>query len=129
MTAEESKAVVQKWDAAVSQKDLGFLDAHPGLIEAKPFFAELFAAFPDFKVTVHHTMVDGDWVAERLMASGTHQATFMGIPATGKHASWSVLTMNRVVNGKIVESYGQADDLDMMKQLGVSSGAGGPPQP
>ncbi|GAC1438214.1 MAG: hypothetical protein NVSMB65_12530 [Chloroflexota bacterium] len=127
MSVEENKAIIRQWDEAVSRKDLAFINAHPGLGEGKAFFTELFAAFPDLKVTAQNVVAEGDWVTERIMVSGTHQDTFMGMPATGKHASWEVITMNRVVGGKIIESYGQADDMGMMRQLGLSPGAGGSP--
>ncbi len=128
MSVEESKAVVQQFGDAMMRRDLAFMDAHPGLAASKAFFTELGAAFPDVRGEVQTTVAEGEWVASRVMVSGTHQGSFMGIPATGKHASWEVIQMHRVVDGKIVESYGQADTMSMMQQLGLSPGAGGAPQ-
>ncbi len=128
MSVEESKAVVQQFGDAMMRKDLAFMDAHPGLAASKAFYTELGAAFPDLQGEVQTTVADGEWVASRVMVSGTHQGSFMGMPATGKHASWEVIQMHRIVNGKIVESYGQADVMGMMQQLGLSPGAGRPHQ-
>ncbi|GAC1407172.1 MAG: ester cyclase [Chloroflexota bacterium] len=127
MSVEENKAVMKHYHEAVVRKDMAFIEAHPGL--GKEFYQELFAAFPDIREEVQNTAAEGDWIAQRLIVSGTHQGTFRGMPATGKYASWQVHTMSRIVNGTIVESYGQGDVMSMMQQLGIGPGAGGRPQP
>jgi predicted ester cyclase len=43
----------------------------------------------------------------------------MGIPATGKRISASGIGINRIVDGKVVESWSQVDQMGMMQQLGV----------
>ena len=43
----------------------------------------------------------------------------MGIPATGKHVSFSEIHIVRIVNGKAIEHWGNSDDMGMMQQLGV----------
>ncbi len=128
MSVEESKAVVQQFGDAMMRKDMAFIEGHPGLAESKAFYTEVFAAFPDLQGEVQTTVAEGEWIAVRTMVSGTHQGSFMGMPATGKHASWEVITMSRIVNGKIVKSHGQGDTMGMMQQLGLSPGAGGAPQ-
>jgi predicted ester cyclase len=44
---------------------------------------------------------------------------FMGIPATGKHATWNEIHVGRVANGRVAEHWGIADQLGMLVQLGV----------
>ncbi|GAC1396425.1 MAG: hypothetical protein NVSMB65_15600 [Chloroflexota bacterium] len=128
MSVEESKAVIQQFGDAMMRRDLAFIEAHPALAAHRAFYVELFAAFPDMQGEAQTTVAEGEWVASRVMVSGTHHGTFMGMPATGKHASWEVINMHRIVNGKIVETHGQADVMSMMQQLGRGPGAGGPPQ-
>src|ERR671936_2869311 len=45
-------------------------------------------AFPDARITVHHELVDSDWVVQEFTFSGTHEGTLMSpageIPATHK---------------------------------------------
>jgi predicted ester cyclase len=43
----------------------------------------------------------------------------VGIPATGKSATVTGIAVDRIVNGKIAESWGIFDQFGMMQQLGV----------
>ncbi len=119
MSVEENKAVVRAFGDAMMRKDITFIEAHPVLTESKPFYQQLFAAFPDMHGTVQETVSEGAWVTTRTMVSGTMQGPFMGMAPTGKHATWEVIQMLRIADGTIVESHGQADVMGMMQQLGL----------
>jgi predicted ester cyclase len=43
----------------------------------------------------------------------------MDIPATGKKVTVPVMVTDRIVNGKIVETWSEWDPMDLMDQLGV----------
>jgi predicted ester cyclase len=43
----------------------------------------------------------------------------MGIPATGKYASVTGITIERVVDGKIIEARNEWDRLGALQQLGA----------
>ena len=58
-------------------------------------------------------------VVGRHTTTVTHNGEFMGIPATGKQVTIAEIHIVRIVNGKAVEHWGQADQLGMMQQLGV----------
>ena len=77
------------------------------------------AGFPDLHVTIEDMIAEGDKVVARLTASGTQQGAFLGIPSTGKHATISDIEVVRIVNGKFVEIWVQADFLGLLQQLGV----------
>jgi len=77
------------------------------------------AAFPDVKADVQDTIVSGDKVVTRVVAQGTHKGPFNGIPATGKHVTWTEIHIYRVKDGKIVESWSQIDFLGLLTQLGA----------
>jgi predicted ester cyclase len=83
------------------------------------------AAFPDVHVHIEDEIAEGDWVVTRMKAHGTHQGELMGIPATGKEVTDSVIHVARIVDGKIVERWEQADLMGMMQQLGVVPEPGG----
>jgi predicted ester cyclase len=89
----------------------------PGL---KAFVAGLRAAFPDFKYIIEDEFAEGDRVVQRLTASGTHQGEFLGMPATGKKATWSEIHMGRVAGGKLIEHWANSDQMGMLQQLGIS---------
>ena len=64
-------------------------------------------------------MAEGEWVAVRVTAEGTHTGEWMGIPATGKKIYLKGINLDRVVDGLIVEHYGEADTVAMLMQMGL----------
>jgi steroid delta-isomerase-like uncharacterized protein len=91
-------------------------------------FIEMYrTAFPDTRIEFAEMVAEGDLVAGPWRATGTHQGELMGIPATGKSISITGMGMDRVVDGKIVESWGNWDALGMLTQLGVVPAAAGAP--
>jgi steroid delta-isomerase-like uncharacterized protein len=76
-------------------------------------------AFPDVHFTIDEQIAEGDKVVTRWSAHGTHQGELLGIPATGKSSTVTGINVDRVVNGKIAESWGIFDQFGMMQQLGV----------
>jgi steroid delta-isomerase-like uncharacterized protein len=76
-------------------------------------------AFPDVHFTIEEQIAEGDKVVTRWSAHGTHQGELAGIPATGKTSTVTGIAVDRLVNGKIAESWGIFDQFGMMQQLGV----------
>jgi predicted ester cyclase len=58
-------------------------------------------------------------VATRFTSRGTHRGVFMGVEPTNKELSWTGITIDRISEGRIVESWANWDMLGMMQQLGV----------
>src|SRR5687767_14717149 len=77
------------------------------------------SAFPDVHFTIDEQIAEGDKVMTRWTAHGTHQGELAGIPATGKSSTVTGIAVDRLVNGKITESWGIFDEFGMMQQLGV----------
>ena len=90
-----------------------------GLAGFKQFVTVLRAAFPDFHYTVEDAIAEGDKVVGRITAHGTHKGEFMGIPPTGKQATWTEIHIGRFAGGKLVEHWANLDQLGMLQQLGV----------
>jgi len=76
-------------------------------------------AYPDTKLTVDDQIAQGDQVVTRWTAAGTHQGELFGMPATGKPVKVTGIFIDRVIDGKIVESWAEYDALGMMQQLGA----------
>jgi steroid delta-isomerase-like uncharacterized protein len=76
-------------------------------------------AFPDVRFTVDEQIAEGDNVVTRWTADGTHKGELQGIPATGKSSTVTGIAVDRIVNGKIAETWGIFDQFGMMHQLGV----------
>jgi predicted ester cyclase len=84
-------------------------------------------AFPDLRYTIDDAIVCGDQVVHRLSATGTMKGDFMGIPATGKRASWTEIHVGRGVDGRLTEHWAVVDQLGMLVQLGIVPAPGRTP--
>ena len=73
--------------------------------------------FSNLSVKVLDVFAEGGMVATRVLYDGIHSGTCMGIPATGKHISFEALENFRVVDGKIVESWGYWPDKEIEAKL------------
>ena len=76
-------------------------------------------AFPDLRLTIEQQVAEGEYVTTRWSARGTHQGDLMGMAATGKQATVTGITIDRIVDGRFVESWTNWDTLGLMQQLGV----------
>ena len=81
-------------------------------------------AFPDLKITIEEMFSDRDLVCTRWSSEGTNDGELMGMPPTGKHAKTTGLSIDKVQDGKIVESWTEWDNAGLMQQLGVGETAG-----
>lgn len=132
---EKNKAVVKRYiDEVVNGRNLsvaeeliapGWVDhfagenQKPGLEGFKQAFLGFREAFPDVGFALEDIIAEGDKVVYRGTASGTHNGTFLGIPATGRSFSAAEVHIVRVVDGKIVERWGLFDMASMLQQLGA----------
>ncbi len=97
-----------------------------GIAGLKQYVSMLRSAFPDFQYTVEDELAEGDKVVFRLTARGTQHGEFLGMPPTGKQATWTEMHICRVVDGKLVEHWANLDQLSLLQQLGVIPGPGQP---
>jgi steroid delta-isomerase-like uncharacterized protein len=79
-------------------------------------------AFPDLAIVPEKLIAEGDLVTIYWIARGTNTGTGNGLPATGKKAEQSGITIWRIANGKIKEEWSAFDQLSFMQQLGLLSG-------
>ena len=101
------------------QHHAGSADAIRGLDAWKQFVSSFHQAFPDFEDRILTQIAEGDLVATHFVSSGTQQGEIMGIPATGRRASWTGMVIDRIANGKIAESWVNWDMFGMLQQLGA----------
>ncbi len=90
-----------------------------GPAAVKEFIRSYRTAFPDLRVTIDQQIAEGDLLAERWTAIGTHKGELMGIPPTGKQATVTGISISHISGGKIVEGYTNWDALGLLRQLGV----------
>ena len=77
------------------------------------------SAFSDLSRTVEDLIAEGDKVAVRITARGTHTGIYQGLTASGKKTEISGIAIRRIVDGKIVEEWVINDQLGLMQQLGL----------
>ncbi len=134
MSAEQNKAIVLRYYQEFDKGDLdqvedmlapNFVAYLPGIPEpltrqAFKQFAQTFrSAFPDIHHSFEEVLVEGDKVVTRGTFTGTHQGKLQGLPPTGKQITVSFIHLDRIVEGQIVEHWGQADMVGMLQQIGV----------
>ncbi len=91
--------------------------------EAVKILATMFRqAMPDYHIEIIELLADGDQVLVWFTQSGTQQGELMGIPASGKKATWGEIGILRFAGGQVVESWYNVDMLGLMQQLGVGGG-------
>lgn len=143
MSTEQNKALVRRLEEVFNRGNISLVDElfapdfveheelppgiPPGREAVKQLTTMFRSAFPDFKATIDDIVAEGDKVVIRQTWSGTHKGEFMGVPPTGKSVSFGVIDIVRIAGGKLVEHWGQMDNMGMMQQLGAipTPGQGG----
>lgn len=86
----------------------------------KEFMTVFVTAFPDLRLTMEDQLVQGDRVAFRWRATGTHNGPLGPAPATGKSITVEGLVIDRVVGKKVQERWEQWDQSLLLQQLGLA---------
>lgn len=74
-------------------------------------------AFPDFHVTMHAVFAEGDKVVTRWTATGTQEGELLGIPASGRQVMFDGITIYRLADGKVAETWWAYDALGVVQQI------------
>lgn len=77
------------------------------------------AAMPDLHIEVEATVAEGDQVAVRWLATGTHTGDGFGLPPTGQPVQIRGVTWIRFENGKMMEGWDCWNVTGMMRTLGA----------
>src|SRR3954464_655824 len=75
-------------------------------------------AFPDIHFAIDVIAAEGDHVATRYTATATQTGEWQGVAATGNQVSWSGTNIFRFTCGQIAESWGEADHVSLLQQIG-----------
>src|SRR5262249_23751367 len=141
MTSESNKGIVRRYydevmnahnpaaagsicDSRLAWHGAGIGDTRE-LAALQRMLQPLFAAFPDFAVTIDDLLAEDDRVVARYRWQGTHRGPFQGIPPTGRAVTVAGITVHRLAGGKIAEQWFQEDLLGMLQQLGAMPAPGG----
>jgi steroid delta-isomerase-like uncharacterized protein len=112
-------AVERYLDTDFINHDLPFPGASGGR-EGMQLAADMFRrACPDWHSDVDQLVAEDDVVVERFTASGTHRGELMGVPGTGATIVLKGIQVFRIEGAKIVERWGQLDQMGLARQLGL----------
>ena len=84
------------------------------------------AAFPDWTLAIHDLRVDGERVAARWSAWGTHTGHAWGLAPTRCTVQVQGMTMVRIVNGQITDFWKQDTSHTLMQQLAATVAGNAP---
>lgn len=91
----------------------------------RQYVADWRAGFSDVHCEVGDFVEEGDKVAWSVRAKGTHDGTFMGIPATGRSIDFDSLNIGEFRGGRGYRHKVVMDTGAMMGQLGLIPGPEG----
>jgi predicted ester cyclase len=118
-TDGDAGAVERYLDPSFVNHDLPFPGAsrrRDGMQLAADMFRR---ACPDWHSDVEQLVAEGDLVVERFTASGTHRGELMGVPPTEQTIVLTGIQVFRVEGDRIVERWGQLDQMGLARQLGL----------
>jgi predicted ester cyclase len=124
MSAEENKELIRRvMEEVFSQGDFDAIDryfapnwvmhdapANAGGDRAglKEVLRVIRGGFPDVRARIDLIVAEGDLVAYRVTSEGTHTKEYFGTAPTGKRVTLHQLNIDRVRDGKIVESWSES---------------------
>lgn len=93
-------------------------DAPQGIEVYKEHLRAVLHTYGAFQMTIEDQFADGEYVITRVTARGIHQHDWLGLAATGAPVSITGINIDRVVDGKIVEHWGEANTIGAIFQMG-----------
>jgi predicted ester cyclase len=86
------------------------------------FVSQFLESFPDLQHTVEEMIGEGDQVAVRFSATGTHTGEWMEFRPTGKTIHYTGVTIARIAENKISEHYTWWDKAGLIEQIRSEGG-------
>ena len=131
MSIEENKATLKRmydevWNTGDISKvsELASPDYHYGDYKGPDGWGQIVSlvrsAFPDLKYTIDQVIGEGDWLAYRTTAEGTHKGKYGDIEPTNKLIKWNQVFFSQFKDGKIVTTIALGDRLAVYQQMGVA---------
>jgi len=136
MSVEQNRTIVRRYlEEAVSKGSMSAIETYVsrdivftspytpqpinGIEGFKQMIGMLHAAFPDLKIHEEDALCEGNTVATRWFATGTHRGDFMGHKPSGRQFKISGQSIYRIKDRKIVEGWVNDDSLGILQQLGI----------
>lgn len=138
VSLEEHKAIARQFFTLVSEHNIPELcemvsptwimhGGPPNLSPGPAGIRELFGTFGriEQKWVIEDVIAEGDKVVVRA-TNICNQESFLGVPSYGRQQTFTAMFIHQIANGKIVETWRNADDLGRLLQLGARIVPGAP---
>ena len=79
--------------------------------------SDLYSMFPDIHFAIDDMIAEGDKVVTRWTMTGTHTGEHKDIPPTNKKVKVWGISIDRVADGKFVETWERYDTLSFEQQI------------
>lgn len=142
MTTEENKALVRRaYLEGLNERNMDIIDevfsrdyvshfpgqpSTRGLDPLKAVLNAFFDSFPDIVFSVEDQLAEGDRVALRWLAKGTHLGTWRGfpprgagVPPTGRPVVLHATDVYLIGDGKIIEEWNTLEQFAVLEQIGA----------
>jgi predicted ester cyclase len=128
--SDDNKALARRFLEAQAKGDLGTLDElmapdfadrsllpgqKPSREDYKRSVADMLDRFSNTGFSVEAQFAEGDYVVSRFTGTSVHRGEFLGAAPTGRETNYSGITIHRVADGKIVEEWGESDNLEVLQ--------------
>ena len=81
------------------------------------FVGEFLTSFPDLQHTVEEMIAEGDQVAVRFTARGTHSGPWLRLATSGRSIQYSGVTLARIQGDRIIEHRTWWDKASLIEQV------------
>ncbi|MEH2332431.1 ester cyclase [Nostoc sp.] len=128
---EDNKIIAQRWIELISEHKIEEIceitaptwkmhGGLPGLPLGPEGVCKLFGSFGPIrqKWTIEDVIAEGDKVVVRA-TNTCIQESFLGIPGRGRQQTFTATFIHYIADGKIIETWRNADDLGRVLQLGA----------
>jgi steroid delta-isomerase-like uncharacterized protein len=128
--SEENKVLARRFLEAQAKGDMETLDGlmapdfvdrsllpgqKPSREDYKRSLVDMLSVYPNTGFTVEDQIAEGDMVASRFTGTSVHRGRFLGADPTGQETSYSGIHIHRISDGKIVEEWSEADNLEVVQ--------------
>jgi steroid delta-isomerase-like uncharacterized protein len=122
MSPDENKRVIRRYIDELNRRDVAILDE---LVSAgfrdvvRSGYEQEIETYPDYHVTVHDMIAEGDQVVVEWSHTGTQRGSYYGVPPSNREIVGHAISIYRVRDGRITGARGMWDRGEIWQQLGL----------
>jgi steroid delta-isomerase-like uncharacterized protein len=119
MSVHDTKTIRELYTPDAVTEDVAMAVKCQGHTQIERFYGEIFAAFPDFCITVHASVADADRGGLEFTFTGTHRGDAWGAAPTGRVLDIRGASVMQFANGRIASQRDYWSLPQYYEQLGL----------